>query len=297
MVNKNWNSHVWDCWTVWHARHHKKGLGFLEDLPTYHAYLALLSSVSEEQLEWRHANLPPCARLLPDDLAKLLLFWKHYFTGQEAEECRDQLEQWLLMEQSISWHDAPEISLADASTDEILERAACHSSGAGEYYVRRIKEKGTGQPPEHFPDNGHAIMSRILSCPGRSGYGDSHFTCRLFGEEITTAFFRAKSGDYLLARLLFKEMELTEKTVRRVISELPPYYIWKYGVTLFSSGEGLYLNLAFEFSTNRLAGHLEVLGDDRVAVSEFPELIAGVLREKGIPVQSVIPIEAPARAK
>jgi hypothetical protein len=63
MYNEFWDLHVKACWARWHNR--DEGLGFLEDLATYHVYLAIIGLArTVKGLEKLYLCLPSNVRLL-----------------------------------------------------------------------------------------------------------------------------------------------------------------------------------------------------------------------------------------
>lgn len=299
MFNKNWDSHVKACWEIWH-NHYVGGLGFLKQLPTYHAYLGMVGmATSVNHLERLHQVLPANCRLLREDWIKLRDFWQDYFTGDSAEKFRDQLSEWLLFEQSTSWENVPLDKVSHLSVKYaeglVWEQATAQLSTACGYYVNLIKGHGITGPPKHFGDSEDGgphliLLPRVLSCPERNGNGYNHFQAKLFDQVIKAGLSLSEDRQHMLVRLVFEEAKLTEELTYKLISQLPKYYLWKYGVVM-SSAEGEHLNFSFGLEMNKLILFLDPCDKDMVASSNFLPAFAEALREYGIPLEGdLIPI-------
>src|SRR4030042_5411390 len=251
---KRWSKYVRECVRAWNK------LSFMKKVPSRDAYLTILVLATVlNNMEKLHELLPPNARLMRDDWVQMKSFWQLYFRGADAVNHREELMEWLLSEQIQEF-------------------------GATSYYADRIRQ---------CAKDGSVITkrylwsARVLSCEEREGYGDNHFQAELFGEMIDCSFLIHPDGRDIRVCLVFKERELTEQLTYGIVNQLPDFFLLTRCVTISSTRDGNYLNVAYSFEeeADELKEYWAPFEGYAVATAEFLSAAAAFLRNRGIPVE------------
>lgn len=239
---------------------------------TWYIYLGMFGMAeSVHQLERLHQSLPENMQLLQHHFIRLKEFWKHCFADKRKERREVILKKVLF---AMTWGNG--------------EKSVTASS----YYVTMIRQRNTRKPPLHFSDgeDGKGGFSSFDINPPVQKI-QQHFFAKLFGVNIRVEFRLTQDRRHMLAILIFREAELTEKITHQIIDILPPYYLIKYGVASSSTATGVYLNVAYEFETGKI---LEDITEEEspyqfkllalIAKWSFLASVAETLRDNGIPV-------------
>jgi len=290
MFNENWDLHVCACWEQWNSWTFYD----LKRLPTYHAYLGMLAlATSAKHLEKLHNLLPANQRLPRAVWINFRKFWQRYFTGKNADKLRNQLNQWLLWELSISFPDLKRQGYdLNARNIEDVQALAYHAScNATLLYVRQIHEHGAKNPLTHFAggEDGHGEFTPVIDVANtaESVRGSRDFLAHVFGANFVCELAVSEDKKFIRIRIIIKQCDLTAEIAHKIVHEFPPYYVYRFGVTYGSSHEGNHFYASYEIETGCMVipKQLPSYGNPILATPEFLKAISDALRQHGIPLE------------
>jgi hypothetical protein len=275
--NRIVDPHVKACCAVWKSDFYR----LRPYAGIYPVYLSLMGMArSTYELDKLYLALPCSNRLLRRDWIEFRKFWQRYFTGNDANRCRRQLQLWLL-EEASAWAVSKNEGLCNVN-----------------YYLDMVIKGACEKPPEHFAggEDGkgeYGRKFRILSCAERCGKGDSHFYADIF--DILTRVVLKMDEDmvHMLVQLNFRHEDITEKISHMLLDQLPSYYLFKYSPGSLAG----HIGLSFELNASGLAKQLKIHESaplrDMIALPEFLMSAANLMRKHGIPVEGrLIPMHA-----
>ncbi len=246
---------------------------------TWYIYLGMFGMAeSVHQLERLHESLPENMQLLRRHFIRLKEFWQHCFADKRKER-REVILKSLLF--ALTWGNGE-----DCVT-------------ASKYYVTMIRERDTRKPPAHFSggqDGKGYFFSDDITPPLQKV--QKHFFAKLFGVKTRVEFRLTQDRKHMLAVLIFRETELTEKITHQITDVLPPYFLFKYGMADLSTEAGVHLNVSYEYETEKI---LEDITEENgvyqhksialISTQNFLVSVAELLRNNGIPVVGDLTIE------
>lgn len=259
--------HVTYLWEKWYYK-----FGFIREKKVGHAYAAMLGlATSVNHLQRLHDSLPENARLLRDDWIKFVDLWKKYFTGSEAEKCREQLEVWILEQQLIH----RKANLVPGSAEKYPPADATN------YYIECITKGREHRlaSDRYLPDEPDKPI-RILSSREKKGRGYTYFLANMFNSTFDMEFRLANARKVIQASLIVKQRQLTEELTFK-LSSLLGYYINGYG----GDACGVVLDVTFDINAEGLRQFLKSWRGNLLAKREFLSAAADELRKSGVPIE------------
>lgn len=246
--------------------------------------LRLLMSRSREELRtWHDETLSPNMRLFREDLLILLQAWECVYPEGHAKGV------WKWAKNVLD-----DLMIRNARYIVLHREDETHFC---RYYMNKLYAGRENVPPwVMYSRNSGTVFSHH----DRHGHGGDHFTCRIFGRELSLGCYLSQDSSEIAVRIVTWEHALTEPWAHQMRSLECGYMIPMRGVAgdpsqLHSSNGGYEVPFYWVVPTERIRLNHQGLNANPhkviyVAGPDFADALKRRLNELGVPVESVEPI-------